>query len=73
MLDYKVHTAKVDANGNWVILDISVNNIRFTLVSIYGPNEDNPDFYKNIKQMVEDLDNAHCIFCGDWNLVQDKE
>jgi len=73
MLDYKVYSTKVDKNGNWVILDISINSIRVTLVSIYGPNEDNPDFYENIKKIVEEFDNAHCIFCGDWNLVQDQE
>ena len=72
-LDYNIHSTKVDKNGNWVVLDISINDVRVSLVSIYGPNEDNPDFYNNIKSEIEEINNAHCILCGDWNVVQDPD
>jgi hypothetical protein len=36
-----------DINGNYLVLDINVDKINFTLVSIYGPNDDNPQFYEN--------------------------
>ena len=71
-LDYKIHASLTDKEGNWVALDISINNVRVTLVTIYGPNEDKPTFYDGIKRVVENLDNPHCILCGDWNLVQDQ-
>ena len=41
-LDYKIHDKKSDDYGNWVALDISINEVRMTLVSLYGPNEDKP-------------------------------
>jgi hypothetical protein len=31
-----------------LVSDINVDKINFTLVSIYGPNDDNPQFYENI-------------------------
>ena len=42
---------------------------KITLVNIYGPNEDNPQFYKRIQQNVSEIGNDNVIFCGDWNLV----
>ena len=36
-----------ETNGNYLVLDINVDKINFTLVSIYGPNDDNPQFYEN--------------------------
>ena len=35
---YKVHKSINDPNGNFLLLDLTVHNNRFTLASIYGPN-----------------------------------
>ena len=40
---------------------INVDKINFTLVSIYGPNDDNPQFYENIMSIVEEFGNEHFI------------
>ena len=40
-----------------------------TLINIYGPNRDNPDFYSRINQKIEELDLTNIIWAGDWNLV----
>jgi hypothetical protein len=58
-----------ETNGNYLVLDINVDKINFTLVSIYGPNEDNPQFYENIMSIVEEFGNENFIICGDFNLV----
>ena len=74
-LDYKIHDKKKkkkkkpDDGGNWVALDISVNEIRMALVSLYGPNDDKPGFFHIIQGMIEEINNVHCILCGDWNLI----
>ena len=47
--EFKVEGIKTDKNGNYILLDIIIQGIRITLVNIYGPNEDNPNFYTNIK------------------------
>ena len=62
-----------DPNGNFIILEISLKGKKITLVNIYGPNEDCPQFYLNIKQKVEEFDNEMAIICGDWNMIIDPD
>ena len=46
--EYKVHKCINDPNGNFLLLDITAYNNRFTLVSLYGPNIDNPSFFQTV-------------------------
>jgi hypothetical protein len=39
--------------------------------SIYGPNEDSPEFFENLKSKLVSLSNTSIIIGGDWNVVQD--
>jgi exonuclease III len=71
--DYNVHDVKIDPRGNFVVIDVSFHDKRFTLCSVYGPNKDTPDFYNNIKKIMLDYQNTNYIICGDWNLVINPE
>jgi exonuclease III len=72
--DYELHRSRIDPGGNYIILDITISNsTKFTLVNLYGPNEDNPDFYTNIFNIIEEFGNDNYILCGDWNLVLDSD
>ena len=51
--EFNILKEKRDINGNYLVLDINVDKINFTLVSIYGPNDDNPQYYENIMSIVE--------------------
>ena len=44
-----------------------------TLVNLYGPNEDRPMFYEDIKQKIKEFENDNVIICGDFNLVMDPD
>ena len=44
-----------------------------TLVSLYGPNDEKPGFFHIFQGMIEEINNVHCILCGDWNLIQDPQ
>ena len=46
--DFILHNTILDKCGNFIILDVEINNKRITLVNIYGPNKDDPDFYQVI-------------------------
>ena len=60
-----------DPNGNYLIMAITIKGKKITLVDIYGPNEDRPQFYSNIRQKNDDFDNDMAIICCDWNLIID--
>ena len=64
---------KTDKNGNYIILDIEIPGKKITLANIYGPNEDNPIFYENLKKNIADFENENEVVCGNWNLILDTE
>ena len=71
--DQEVTKVLKDPNGNFVIFEIIVQKQKITLANIYGPNEDKPQFYNNLKQKIDEFDNDNVIICGDWNLVLDPK
>ncbi|MEW8548783.1 MAG: reverse transcriptase domain-containing protein, partial [Candidatus Thiodiazotropha sp.] len=71
--EYEVGKIIRDADGNYIILEVTIGGKKIILVNIYGPNDDKPQFYKEIKLKILSLENDHVILCGDWNLVLDQE
>lgn len=69
-LEYTIHNYKADGNGNFLMIDMTAYNNRFTLVNLYGPNNDDPSFFKTIFDSINELGNTSYIICGDFNLVQ---
>ena len=54
-----------------IVLDISIFQQRCTLVTLYGPNTDSPEFFTNLKENLInwELSNEPIILCVDWNMV----
>ena len=50
--DITVHNSYSDETGNILILDIEIEQHRLTLVNIYGPNNDDPTFYRNLQKLI---------------------
>ena len=48
--EYKVEKGITATNGNYIILDINIEGNMFTLINLYGPNDDKPNCYKEIRQ-----------------------
>lgn len=67
--DFKVHEYVCDENGNYVILNVTLENTQVTLVNIYGPNRDYPDFYKLVLEKASNFGNENYIICGDFNFI----
>lgn len=72
-IEYKIHKQTNDTEGNYLIVDISVQSRRFTLVVVYGPNSDSPQFYKSLFEEIDEMENNSVIICGDFNLVLEPE
>ena len=71
--EQKVKMIKTDKNGNYIILDMVAQDKEFTLVNLYGPNNDNPQFYENLIKKNSEFENEKVIICGDWNFVINPE
>ena len=50
--DQEVTKIVKDPNGNYIILEITVQKQKNTLANIYAPNEDKAMFYNNLKQKM---------------------
>lgn len=48
-------------------MSLKTYDCKLTLISLYGPNNDNPSFYQKLQDLVSAFDNTHCIIVGDWN------
>ena len=46
--EFSLHKIKKDDQGNLIAWDITVEGKRLSLVNLYGPNSDSPEFYKNV-------------------------
>ena len=66
-----LHNVISDQQGRYIILDISIFQQRCTLVTLYGPNTDSPEFFTNLKENLIncELSNQPIMLCGDWNVV----
>lgn len=55
--------------GRFIIFDISIMSSTLTIVAIYGPNSDNPNFFKQVSECMSDFTCDNIIMCGDFNFV----
>ena len=66
-------TVYKDLDGRVIIAKIHKNNQVFLLANIYGPNVDNPDFFRNLIQQIQNTDEHEFIIMGDFNIVIDPQ
>ena len=69
--EFKICNSYNDQRGNIIILDIEIDKHRITLVNLYGPNTDDPDFYDDIYKRILQQGNNDILLVGDWNLLLD--
>ena len=43
--EYTIHRHILCPEGNYIVADLTVENNRITLINIYGPNNDSPEFF----------------------------
>ena len=62
----------IDQEGRYIICDIIENNVKITCAAIYGPNKDDPKFFKNISDLIRER-SEHKVIIGDFNVTLDVE
>ena len=67
--EQNIEQVKADENGNYLLINITIQGRKIILANVYGPNQDNPQFYRILFQRISKYDNDQFILCGDWNYV----
>jgi exonuclease III len=67
--DFKIKYIDRDPNGNYLIAVINTMEKNIVLLNLYGPNNDDPQFYITLQQKLESMGYNDIIIGGDWNLV----
>ena len=61
-----------DNDGRCIMIKVDIEDtIDFILANIYGPNEDSPEFFSNIFQILQKQDCTSHIMGGDFNVCMD--
>ena len=68
------HLINVDEDryGRYLIIQCEILSIRLNLVNLYGPNDDNPSFFRNLFLSLADLSGSF-IIGGDFNCTLQPE
>ena len=68
-LDFQIHQITRSPLGRYIIIDLTVNDRRLTLVNVYGPNTDDPDFILEVVHCLDTYGNDDRIIGGDFNCI----
>ena len=69
--EYEVLASNFDVDGNYVCLTLKINALIFNLGHIYAPNNDSPEFFTEIHNVVQNNELDYNIISGDYNLILD--
>ena len=62
---FVVKKTKCDVNGNYVALSIHCAFLEFSLIALYVPNNNCPEFYRDVESVLLELDDPYQIIGGD--------
>ncbi len=56
-----------DSHGIYIMVYGFINGLPFTFLNVYGPNTDDPNFYKKVFDLLSDGNNTNIVIRGDLN------
>ena len=66
--EYKILSIFNDELGNLISVDLKLSSIYVKLINIYAPNNDSPNFFKPIAEIINSSEQPYTILCGDFNV-----
>ena len=60
-----------DEDGNYIYVDMELENITLRIINIYAPNTATPSFFQTIDNLISENTSDYLILCGDFNLIFD--
>ena len=71
--DLQVLWSYLDPNSRFIIFDITANKKCMTIATLYAPNDDNPNFFPDFFDHLNDFQCDEVASGGDFNLVLDLD
>lgn len=72
-VSFQLQNCVTDPDGRFIFLLCTINNVPYTLTSIYAPNHHQMHFLKKTLRSARKTQKGHLLVCGDFNLVPNKE
>lgn len=70
-LPFRIGSVRLDVEGRYIVMEVTLGEITLILGNVYGPNEDDPHFYIRFYQVVEARENDSILLAGDFNASMD--
>ena len=70
---FQISKTYADPEGRFIMCDLITNGKHVTLVNIYAPNKDDPNFFTSVFNQLHGFKCEETIIGGDFNLVFDVE
>jgi len=71
-LDFEVESIISCDTGNYLLIGAKIKGRKVTVGAVYGPNEDDRNFFSNLIRDLKLLGNENIIIGGDWNATIDN-
>ena len=68
---FQISKTYTDPEGRFIICHLNTNGKQITLVNIYAPNEDDPNFFISVFNQLLGFKCEEILIGGDFNLVLD--
>ena len=62
-----------EGNGRVLYVNFEVNGNSFLICNVYAPNEDDPQFFANIFQKLQESEQDHVLCMGDFNVYLNEK
>ena len=62
-----------DIDGRYLICKVVIDEYSYCIANIYAPNEDSPQFFRNIFNKIREMDCVFQIIGGDFNVALNPE
>ena len=71
--EFEIVTHEKDTQGNFLYLLLKLSSMTLSLITVYGPNKDDPKFFGEIQNILKQNETDYTIICGDFNVVLNPE
>ena len=70
--EFSLGEKRISEIGNYSLVELNLpTGLSIVLGSIYGPNQDTQEFYKDLGKLIDNFENPSIILGGDWNSTRD--